>query len=240
MSGINFSLYYYGFKTKFVKVFTNEELRAYLLILAGFVVVVAISLYDFSSAFSFASLERVWRDAFFNVSSVMTTTGFATADYVSWKPFTWVILLVAMITGASAGSTSGAVKMVRIVIVVKYCYYEFRKLIHPNAVVPVKYNGKIVQADVITKVLAFVLLYLFTIAFGVFVLTLSGMPLVDSIGGLISCLGGVGPGLGLVGPMGNYAAIPEFSKWFLSFIMLLGRLELFTVLVLFTPAFWKK
>lgn len=240
LSGINFSLYYYGFKTKFVKVFTNEELRAYLQVLAGFVVVVAISLYDFSSAFSFASLERVWRDAFFNVSSVMTTTGFATADYVSWKPFTWVILLVAMITGASAGSTSGAVKMVRIVIVVKYCYYEFRKLIHPNAVVPVKYNGKIVQADVITKVLAFVLLYLFTIAFGVFVLTLSGMPLVDSIGGLISCLGGVGPGLGLVGPMGNYAAIPEFSKWFLSFIMLLGRLELFTVLVLFTPAFWKK
>lgn len=240
LSGINFSLYYFGFKTKFSKVFENEELKTYLSLLFLFSVVIAVSLTDFSAGFSWSAIELAWRNAFFNVASVMTTTGFATVDYMYWSTFTWVILLFVMITGASAGSTSGAMKMVRVVLAAKYCYYEFQKIIHPNAVVPVKYNGKIVQADVITKVVAFVILYMFTIGVGIFVLTMSGMPFMESIGGMITCLGGVGPGLGLVGPAGNFADVPEISKWFLSFIMLLGRLELFTVLVLFTPTFWKK
>lgn len=240
LSGINFSLYYFGFKTKFSKVIENEELKAYLSLLFIFSLVIAISLIDFSSGFSWSAIEIAWRNAFFNVTSTMTTTGFATVDYMYWSTFTWIILLFTMITGASAGSTSGAMKIVRVVLAAKYCYYEFQKLIHPNAVVPVKYNNKIVQSDVITKVLAFVILYMFTIGAGILVLTMSGMPFMESIGGLITCLGGVGPGLGLVGPAGNFASVPEFSKWFLSFIMLLGRLELFTVLVLFTPTFWKK
>ncbi|MFA6582265.1 MAG: potassium transporter TrkG, partial [Paludibacter sp.] len=151
----------------------------------------------------------------------------------------WIILLIVMLTGASAGSTSGAIKMVRIVIVCKYCYYEFKRIIHPNAVIPVRYSGHFVQEDVITRILAFVLLYLMVVAFGILVLSMSGMGFLESIGGLITCLGGVGPGLGLVGPTGNFSHIPEFSKWFLSAIMLIGRLELFTVLLLFTPAFWK-
>jgi trk system potassium uptake protein TrkH len=240
LSGVNFSLYYFGFKNKFRKILQDEELKYYLITLFSFTIVVMVSLFDFSAAFSFEYFEKAWREAFFNVTAVMTTTGFATADYMNWKTFTWVLLLVAMIMGASAGSTSGAVKMIRIVIVVKYCYYEFKKLLHPNAVVPVRYNGRLVNEDVITKILAFVMLYLITIAFGVFVLSLSGMPFQESIGGLITCLGGVGPGLGTVGPAGNFSAIPDFSKWFLSFMMLIGRLELFTVLVLFTPAFWRK
>ncbi len=240
LSGINFSLYYLGFKTKFSKVFENEELKTYLSLLFLFSVVIAVSLTDFSAGFSWSAIELAWRNAFFNVASVMTTTGFATVDYMYWSTFTWILLLFTMITGASAGSTSGAMKMVRVVLAAKYCYYEFQKIIHPNAVVPVKYNGKIVQADVITKVVAFVILYMFTIGVGIFVLTMSGMPFMESIGGMITCLGGVGPGLGLVGPAGNFANVPEISKWFLSFIMLLGRLELFTVLVLFTPTFWKK
>ena len=240
LSGVNFSLYYFGFKSKFSKIFNNEELKFYLITLFIFTLIVAVSLFDFNTSFSFKGLEAIWREAFFNVTAVMTTTGFATADYMNWKTFTWVLLLIAMITGASAGSTSGAVKMIRIVIVVKYCYYEFKKLIHPQAIIPVRYNGQFVNEDVITKVLAFVLLYLITIAVGVLSLTMSGMPFMESIGGVITCLGGVGPGLGQVGPAGNFSQIPEFSKWFLSFIMLLGRLELFTVLVLFTPAFWKR
>jgi trk system potassium uptake protein TrkH len=145
-----------------------------------------------------------------------------------------------MLTGASAGSTSGAIKMVRIVLVVKYMYYELKRIVHPNAVMPVKYNGLNVKEMVISKVLAFVIMYLFTVAIGILILAISGMGFLESIGGLITCLGGVGPGLGLVGPAGNFADVPEFSKWFLSFIMLLGRLELFTVLVLLIPAFWKK
>lgn len=240
LSGVNFSLYYFGFKNKFRKFFENEELKYYLLTLLAFSIIVTFSLIDFSQTFSFDIIELAWRDAFFNVTACMTTTGFATADYMYWKTFTWILLLIAMIIGASAGSTSGAIKMVRIVIVFKYCYYEIQKLIHPNAVIPVKYNGLIVKADVITRVLAFVLLYLFTVAVGILVLSMSGMGFQESIGGLITCLGGVGPGLGQVGPAGNFSAIPEFSKWFLSFIMLLGRLELFTVLVLFTPSFWRK
>lgn len=240
LSGVNFSLYYFGFKNKFRKLFENEELKYYLFTLLAFSLIVTFSLIDFSQVFSFDKIELAWREAFFNVTACMTTTGFATADYMYWKTFTWVLLLIAMIIGASAGSTSGAIKMVRIVIVFKYCYYEIQKLIHPNAVIPVKYNGLIVKADVITRVLAFVLLYLFTVAVGILILSMSGMGFQESIGGLITCLGGVGPGLGQVGPAGNFAAIPEFSKWFLSFIMLLGRLELFTVLVLFTPSFWRK
>ena len=240
MSGVNFSLYYFGFKNKFRKLFENEELKYYLITLLTFSIIVAVSLIDFSGTFSFAKIEMAWREAFFNVTACMTTTGFATADYMFWKTFTWVLLLIAMIIGASAGSTSGAIKMVRIVIVVKYCYYEIKKMVHPNAIIPVKYNGLIVKADVITRVLAFVLLYLFTVAIGILILSMSGMGFQESIGGLITCLGGVGPGLGQVGPAGNFSTIPEFSKWFLSFIMLIGRLELFTVLVLFTPAFWRK
>lgn len=239
LSGVNFSLYYFGFKNKLNKIRENEELRYYLGALFLFSFMVTVSLIDFSSPISFSTLEKAWRDGFFNVTSVMTTTGFATADYMQWATFTWILMLVSMIIGASAGSTSGAIKMIRIVIVIKYIYYEFKRMIHPNAVLPVRYNGSIVKEDVITRVLSFVLLYLFTIAFGVFVLSVSGMQFQESIGGLITCLGGCGPGLGQVGPAGNFAAIPDFSKWFLSFIMLLGRLELFTVLLLFTPAFWK-
>lgn len=239
-SGVNFSLYYFGFKNKLFKIRKNEELQYYILLLLLFSVIVTVSLYDFQSAFSFHQLEMAWREAFFNVTAVMTTTGFATADYMQWESFTWILLLIAMITGASAGSTSGAVKMVRIVIVFKYCYYEFKRMIHPQAVIPIRYNGHFVNEDIVTKVLAFVLLYLFVVALGVLVLSMSGIPFMESIGGMITCLGGVGPGLGAVGPAGNFAHIPDFSKWFLSFVMLLGRLELFTVLVLFTPAFWKK
>lgn len=240
LSGVNFSLYYFGFKNKFNKVRENEELRYYLFLLFFFIAVVAVSLIDFSKPFSLPIIEKAWRDSMFTVSSLMTTTGFCTVDYMYWKPLTWVILLIVMLTGASAGSTSGGIKMIRVVISAKTCYYEFRRLIHPNAVIPVRYNGHLVREDILTRVLAFTLLYLVVAAFGILVLAVSGMGFMESVGGMITCLGGVGPGLGLVGPAGNFYDIPEFSKWFLSLMMLAGRLELFTVFLLFTPDFWKK
>lgn len=239
LSGINFSLYYFGLKNKWQKVRENEELRYYLIVLFAFSIIVALSLIDFSKVQSFQTMEKAWRDALFTVSSLMTTTGFVTADYMFWKPLTWIILLIVMLTGASAGSTSGGIKMIRVVISAKAIYYELKRLIHPNAVLPVRYSKHLVREDIVTRVLAFTLLYLVVTAFGILVLAISGMGFLESIGGLITCLGGVGPGLGLVGPAGNFAYIPDFSKWFLSFIMLIGRLELFTVLLLFTPAFWK-
>lgn len=240
LSGINFSLYYFAFKHKFERIIDNEELKAYLIFLFSVAVIIFISLIDFSAIPTFNALEKSFRDSLFTVASIMTTTGFVTVDYMSWKTFTWMILIILMITGASAGSTTGGIKMVRIVIVAKYCYYEFKQIIHPNAVLPVRYNGHVVKEDVITKILAFVILYLTTIAIGVLVLAASGMEFQESISALISSLSCMGPALGSVGPMGNYANIPEFSKWFLSFIMLVGRLELFTVLLLFTPTFWRK
>lgn len=240
LSGVNFSLYYFGLKNKWDKIRENEELRYYLIVLFAFTIIVALSLIDFSTIPSFQTVEQAWRDALFTVSSLMTTTGFVTADYMFWKPLTWIILLIVMLTGASAGSTSGGIKMIRVVISAKAIYYEFKQLIHPKAVFPVRYSGHMVREEIVTRVLAFTLLYLVVTAFGILVLAISGMGFQESIGGLITCLGGVGPGLGLVGPAGNFAYIPDFSKWFLSFIMLIGRLELFTVLLLFTPAFWKK
>ncbi|MFZ4724169.1 MAG: TrkH family potassium uptake protein [Paludibacter sp.] len=240
LSGINFSLYYFGLKNKWQRVRENEELRYYLIVLFFFAIVVALSLIDFTKVQSFDTIEQAWRDALFTVSSLMTTTGFVTADYMFWKPMTWIILLIVMLTGASAGSTSGGIKMIRVVISAKAIYFQFKQLIHPNAVFPVRYSKHMVREDIVTRVLAFTLLYLVVTAIGILILAISGMGFLESIGGLITCLGGVGPGLGLVGPAGNFSQIPEFSKWFLSFIMLIGRLELFTVLLLFTPAFWKK
>lgn len=240
LSGVNFTLYYFAIKNKFDKIKQNEELRYYLITLFVFSIIVGISLIDFSKVQTFKTIEKAFRDSLFSVTSLMTTTGFGTVDYMAWKPFTWIILLIVMLTGASAGSTSGAIKMVRIVIVFKYCYYEFKRIIHPNAVIPVRFSGSLVREDVITRILAFVLLYLIVVAFGILILSMSGMGFLESIGGMITCLGGVGPGLGLVGPAGNFSYIPDFSKWVLSFVMLIGRLELFTVLLLFTPTFWKK
>lgn len=240
LAGINFSLYYFGYKKRFEKIKENEELRYYLIVLFVFVIIVALSLVDFSNLSNFSMLEQAWRDSLFTVSSLMTTTGFCTADYMNWKPLTWVILLIVMLTGASAGSTSGGIKMIRVVISGKACYYEFKRLIHPNAVIPVRYNGHLVREDILTRVLAFTLLYLVVAGFGILVLAMSGMGFLESVGGMITCLGGVGPGLGLVGPAGNFHDVPEFSKWFLSLMMLAGRLELYTVFLLFTPAFWKR
>jgi trk system potassium uptake protein TrkH len=240
LSGINFSLYYFGFKNKFEKIRENEELRYYIIVLFFFITIVALSLIDFSKPFSFWGIESAWRDSMFTVSSLMTTTGFVTADYMYWKPLTWVILIIVMLTGASAGSTSGGIKMIRVVISGKACYYEFKRLIHPNAIIPIRYNGHTVREDILTRVLAFTLLYLVIAGFGILVLAISGMGFMESVGGMVTCLGGVGPGFGLVGPAGNFSAIPEFSKWFLSLMMLAGRLELYTVFLLFTPAFWKR
>lgn len=240
LSGINFSLYYYGFQLRFSKFFKNEEMRYFLILLFISTLIISISLLNFSEHLSWNAVETAWRDALFTTSSLMTTTGYATADYILWAPFTWFILLLIMLTGASAGSTSGGIKMIRIVIATKACFYEVRRLIYPQAIMPVRYNNVLVSNVILEKVLSFVFLYIFIAVIGAIALIGTGMGLKESIGGIVTCLGGVGPGLGSVGPSSNFAAIPEASKWILSAAMLAGRLELYTFLLLFTPAFWNK
>jgi len=239
-SGVNLSLYYFLVKLKGKKVFKNEELKYYFLILLAFTVLISIANIDFAHKTTWESFEETTRESLFVVSSIMTTTGYTTYDYMQWQPFTWIMLLTLMISGGSSGSTSGGIKVVRVVLVFKFCYYELKRMIHPNAVFPVRYNGHAVRDEVITRVVAFALLYCILILLGILVLSFNGLGFMESVSGMIACLSDVGPGLGDFGPAGSFADIPVFTKWFLSLVMLVGRLELFTVLLIFTPAFWKK
>jgi len=239
LSGANFAMYYFGYKRRLFKIFENEELRYYVIIMVAASLIVMVSLIDFSKVVNFTTIEKAWRDSFFTISSMMTTTGFTTVDYMTWKPLTWVVITIVMLIGASAGSTAGGIKVVRVVIAAKACYYEFKRMIHPSAVIPVRYNKQILHENTLAKVLTFVVLFLFTTIAGILILMMSGMGVGESIGGMVTCISCVGPGFGTVGPAGNFANIPDFSKWFLSFAMLIGRLELYTVLIIFTPAFWK-
>ena len=240
LAGVNFSLFYFFIKKKYDKLYANQELRFYGVIVLVFTFLLGISIFDAEHTTSFAAFETLFRDSLFTIVSIISTTGFATFDYMLLAPVAWVLILIVMLTGASAGSTAGGMKLVRVLLVVKYAYYEFKRIIHPNAVFPVRFNDHSVRDEVITRVLAFILLYVLIIIFGTVVLAFSGMGFLESLGGMVTCISDVGPGLGSIGPAYSFSEIPAFSKWFLSIIMLIGRLELFTVLVLFTPVFWKK
>jgi len=239
-SGVNFSLYYFLITLRGKKVFKNEELKYYSLILLTFSVFITISNLISSQNLTLVNFEKTIRESLFVVCSIMTTTGYTTYDYMQWMPFTWIMLLILMISGASSGSTSGGIKVFRVTLVVKFCYYEFKRMIHPNAVLPARYNGHVVQNEVITNLVAFVLLYCILILLGILILSFNGLGFMESVSGMVACLSNVGTGLGAFGPAGSFSDIPAFTKWFLSFVMLVGRLELFTVLLLLTPAFWKR
>jgi trk system potassium uptake protein len=239
LAGINFSLYFFVLKGNFEKLFKNEELKFYLLFVVSFTAFVAFSI-TFYTPELVVSVEQTIRHSLFQVVSLITTTGFATYDYLLWSQFTWMLLVVLMLFGASAGSTSGGIKMVRIVLLLKNSYYEFKRLLHPNAIIPVRYNEKVVIPQIMTNVLAFVALYITILITSMVVLGAFGMSFDEAVGSAITALSNVGPSLGSLGPVSNYAAISEPAKWFMSFLMLIGRLELFTVLVILTPSFWSK
>ncbi len=236
LAGANFTLSYFGLHFRFGKIFKDEEFRWYIgiVMLFGTVVTVALMLSQHYG------LERSFREGFFQVVSIMTTTGYVTADYLSWIPFFSFVLLVLMFVGGSTGSTGGSVKIMRILLVMKNGYYELKRLIHPHAVIPVRYNGHSVNPQIILNILAFVSIYITTFAISVVIMSSFEPDVETAIGSVAATLGNVGPGFGQVGPTENFYNLPVFGKWYLSFLMLIGRLELFTVLVLFTPAFWKK
>ena len=239
-SGVNFTLYYFLIELQIDKIKKNEELKYYILILLGATLIIFFSHIDFSKISNWQEAEQSFRSSLFIATSCITSTGFATEDFTLWNSFTWVVMLVLMVSGASAYSTSGGIKISRLVLLVKFCYYEFMKLLHPNAVMPVKFNGQVVRDDTMMRILAFSMIYIFIIVIGSFVLGLTGLGFEESVSGVITCMADVGLGLGDLGPSHSFSEIPVFSKWFLAFIMLVGRLEIYSVLLLFTPAFWKK
>lgn len=235
IGGINFSLLYFLFKGKPKKLFQDEEVRWYLGIYSVFTVII------FAGLFASGKIglgESAFRTSMFQVVSAITTTGFSTANFVDWGPFYAFLIYALMLVCACAGSTSGGMKVIRIVVLVKNAINEFKRQVHPNAILPVRINNRVLPVDVVTKILAFIFLYLCILFLSFLVLSFTGVSFEDSITASVSCMGNVG--LGSIGNASNFAGLTDFAKWFLSFLMLTGRLELFTVLSLFMPAFWRK
>jgi len=236
LAGVNFTVHYMALHGKLRDVIHNEEFRYYTFIAFFSATVIAVAMFFNNSS----GIESAFRDASFTVVSIMTTTGFVTANYLNWPVAIWFIVFLLMFIGGSAGSTGGGIKVVRQMLLFKNSMLELKRLLHPQAVIPLRMNGKPVSQEIILRVLAFFLIYLLIFAFGAFVMTLLGLDFSTAIGASIATLGNIGPGIGHVGPVDNYTIVPEAGKWFLSFLMLLGRLEFFTVLILFSPSFWKK
>ncbi len=235
-AGTNFTLSYLALRGNFKSIIKDEEFKYYGFFALGFTLIVFIGLI-FSTTLR---VEQAFRDSLFQVVSIITTTGYATADYLTWTPFLTVVIFALFFFGGSAGSTGGGIKIMRIVLLFKNSYYELRRMIHPHAIIPVKFNRHSVEPKIITNVLAFFMLYFLIFGFSTIIFSLIEPDLESSMGAVATCLGNIGPGLGKVGPAENFAYIQPAGKWFLSFLMLLGRLELFTVLVLFSPSFWKQ
>ena len=236
MAGTNFTITYYMFKGKLKKAWSNEEFRNYLIVVVS--LSICIAFFVFSDRWE--GFEKSFRDSLFQVVSIITTTGYVTADYTTWAPFLTVIFFLLMFLGASAGSTAGGIKVIRHTLLFKNSFLEMKRQLHPSAVIPVRLNNQAVSRDITYNVLAFVMIYLLIFGLGVFLISFTGVDFDTALGAVATSLGNIGPGLGSVGPVNNFAHISDFGKWLLSFLMLLGRLELFTVLMLFNPNFWQK
>lgn len=237
LGGINFALYFFLLKGQPGRFFKDEELHYYTMIIIIVTTMITSSLIAHENC---SKIEEMFRHAIFSVVSVMTTTGFTNCDYMSWNPFSWTILIIVMAFGGMAGSTAGGIKTARIALLIKNSYYEFKRLAHPNALIPVRFNGVMVETKTMNNVLAFVFLYITITILGILSLTAFDMGFVEAVSSALTAIGNVGVGMGDVGPAYNFAAIPNTCKWIMSILMLIGRLELFTVLILFTPAFWKQ
>jgi len=236
IAGMNFTLHYFAFHGNFSFLKTNTEFRYYLgftIFVSLFIMVIHIPHVDFH-------WEEGIRQSLFHVVSLTTTTGFVTSDYENWAPFSRMIFFVLLFIGGCAGSTGGGIKFVRHIILFKNSWAELKRLIHPRAVIPIKFNNKAVSSEIISNVQAFFIFYILLFVFGSIIISLLGVDFVTAIGATATCIGNIGPGIGTVGPVNNFSHLPDIVKWILSFLMVVGRLELFTVLIIFSPAFWKK
>jgi trk system potassium uptake protein TrkH len=252
IAGTNFVLSYFALKGKIGKVLRDEEFRVYSFIVVAATLIAAVVIY-FSANVSIeptdtqliahpkvlGGAESAFRHGLFQVLAVITTTGFVSADFTVWTPFLTLMFFMLMFFGASAGSTAGGVKIVRHIIMVKNSILEFKRTIHPHAIIPVRFNSKSVSQEIVFNIMAFFILYMVIFGIGAAVFSFMGLDFITSVGTAASSLGNVGPSFGALSPVNNYDSLPAIGKWWSAFLMLLGRLELFTVLIVLTPYFWK-
>lgn len=235
LAGVNFVLHFNLLRGIGLGALRDEEFKFYsLAVLTGAVVVFIYQNGDY------ATVEEAIRHSLFQVVSIVTTTGFATADYERWAPAAQFVVLLLMLMGGSAGSTAGGIKCMRVIVLARLLYHEIFALVHPQVVRPIKFNRSTLSTGVINGCVSFVVLFFFIWAISTFVITLVGVDLATASSSALTCLANVGPGFGTVGPTENFLHLPALAKWVLSFDMLLGRLELFTLIVLCFPEFWRR
>lgn len=235
LAGTNYTILYLGLKRRWSEIWQSDEFKAYL----GIIVLLTLGMGFAVHSTGRFGWEQSFRDTLFQVVSLITTTGFVSADYTSYSNALTFVFFILLFIGACAGSTSGGIKIIRNLVFFKNSLLEFKRILHPHAIVPLRLNQQVVRGRIITHVYTFLLLYLSIFVIGTLVLSLFGLDFTTSLGAMATCLGNVGPGIGKVGPVDNFAWLSGPIKVFLSFVMILGRLELFTVLVLFSPYFWR-
>jgi trk system potassium uptake protein len=233
LAGVNFSMYFYTVTGKYSDVSFNSELKAYTAIFIIAVIIIALIIMPQYGGTSF-------RYSAFQVASIMTTTGFATADYTTWMPAAQFVLFTLYFIGGCSGSTAGSIKVIRWVILAKQISNEVRRMLHPHGVFAIRLNGRAGRKDVVFNVAAFLMEYLVIVFITSFVGCCGNLDLLSSFTAALSMVGNVGPAFGKLGPACNYGFLPDFVKWFYSFAMLAGRLELYTMLIFFMPSYWKK
>lgn len=236
LAGINFALHFQMFRGRPLALWRDPEFRFFGALFLALTAVVALSVHESS----YPSWADALRFASFQVASILSTTGYATADYELWMPLPQGLLLLCMFVGGCAGSTSGGIKCMRIMLLFKHAYRELFRLVHPRAVLSLKFGSRPVKDEVLAGVWGFFALFMLLFVLSGLALAALGVDLLTAFTAVAACIGNIGPGLGEVGPLDNFAAIPALGKWVLSFCMLLGRLEIYTVLVLFVPEFWRK
>ncbi|HUX21878.1 MAG TPA: potassium transporter TrkG, partial [Spirochaetia bacterium] len=236
LAGTNFLLYYRAVIGDFRSVLRNSELRSYIGIFVIATLLIAFNL-DGSVYHSFGMSLRY---ASFQAASILTTTGFTTANYSEWPAFSQVVLFVLMFIGGSTGSTGGGMKVARIVILLKQGWNEMKYLLHPRGIFSMRMSGLTLRKDIVYTVTGFISLYIFVLFITTLVVASGGNDILTSLSAALATLGNIGPGFGRVGPAVNYAYLPGYIKWFLSFAMVVGRLEIYTVLVIFTRTFWRR
>jgi len=235
LAGTSQVVYYFMFKRNFKKVAQNEELWFYI----GVVIIAGAVATSILLANSDRTLEQAFREGFFQTISIITCTGFASADYLLWPVSGALLIFLIMFAGGSTGSTSGGIKMARHLIVVKNIRSVFVKLSHPKSIASIKLNGKMLNENTNNSILSFVILYLFIFVLGTLIIVITGLDVISASSSVATCMAGIGPGLGAVGPMSNFSTLPDITKIILSMLMILGRLEIITVFTIFTRTFWR-